>query len=77
MAEIIPNEANEMTPVVESKISKKDKVLTGFCLTGAAVGIGHAVFEGGKWLKNKFFNEDRKAKRAEKKAQKAEKKEKK
>lgn len=71
MAEMIGNEANEMTPAVD-KMSKKDKFLTGFCVTGAAVGIGHAAWEGGKKLKCKFTSW--KESRAEKKAQKAEKK---
>lgn len=71
MAEMIGNEANEMKPVVDSKMSKRDKIFTGFCFTGAVVGIGHAALEGGKWVKGKFV--DFKEKRAEKKAQKAEK----
>ena len=51
------NTVVEMTPEVEVKTgSKLNNVATGFCLTGAALSIGRAVYSGAKWVKGKFID---------------------
>lgn len=46
----------EMTPEVNTGRSKVNTVATGFCLTGAALSIGRAVYSGAKWVKGKILD---------------------
>ena len=50
-------ENNEVQINEVNEVSKVNKVTTGICLGGAIVGIGHALWDAGKWVYRKFKKE--------------------